>query len=135
MRLLFSGLVMLGLLSAIGCGSGTAAPPDGGVAVSDTVELFNGATLKGGKLYLKPLEGVHNATASIQQDGSFTLVDSFGRNAVLPGRYLVYVSGDGASKSVAQSIPAKYRSVEEGDSDVEVTIDGPRSDLKIKLKK
>lgn len=133
MRRVFSfGLVAI---LASGCTGGPPTPPEG-VEVGGKVVLAGGSPLKGGTLLLRPVAGIHGASAPIQPDGSFALADPSGRKAVVPGKYQVYVLlNDPRHRSLRASIPARYQDSENGDSDVIVEVREPKKDLVIRLKR
>lgn len=124
-----------GLLVIVGCGKkGPPAAPEG-VAVSGKVLLPNNTPLNSGTVVLRPVSGLHGATGAIQSGGTFTLTDSAGRNAVVPGKYQVYIKlPPQTDEGIQKMINTRYLDAESGDSDIVVEITGPTSDLTIKLK-
>lgn len=132
-----NGLRIVGaalILVLAGCGYGpfSAAP---GVEVSGKVLRVNGAPLAGGTLVLRPVGGIHGASAQIQPDGSFSLVDQTGKKSVVPGKYEVYVRfNDPNHKTFRSLIHRKYQDSEDGESDVVVEIQKPNSGLIIRLR-
>lgn len=135
MSMVLSWLLTAGLIVAIGCGKkGPPAAPEG-VAVSGKVLLPNNTPLNSGTVVLRPVSGLHGATGSIQSGGAFTLTDSLGRNAVVPGKYQVYIKlPPQVDEGIQKMINARYLDAESGESDIVVEITGPMSDLTIKLK-
>lgn len=128
---------MLGLAMAIvaaaGCTGKAPAKPKG-VEVRGKVVLAGGAPLSGGMLVLRPVDGIHGATAQIQKDGAFSLVDPAGAPSVVPGRYQVYVVFNGAGQNALRRlVNERYQNTEDGDSDVVVDIADGAPDLIIKL--
>jgi hypothetical protein len=126
---------ILGIVLLTGCGPSGPPPAQRAVEVSGKIQLASGAYLKGGTLVLRPVGGIHGASAPIQSDGSFTLVDPSGKKGVVPGKYHVYVLvSEAKDPSLDRSVPARYQSTEDGNSDVEVNIQAPVADLEIRLK-
>lgn len=124
---------VLALILATGCGTGPAAKPDG-VPVGGKVLLPGGSPLTGGTLVLRPVEGIHGASAQIGNDGSFELVDAVGKKSVVPGKYQVFVRfNTPEQKALRTGVNPRYQNSEDGDSDVVVDIPGPRNDLVIRL--
>jgi hypothetical protein len=106
------------------------------VAVSGKLLLANGSPVAAGTLVLRPVNGLHGATAPIGKDGSFTLTDSAGRPGVIPGQYLVYVRFPNPEDAAMRgTVPARYQSTEDADSDVTVDIPSATDKLLIKLKR
>jgi hypothetical protein len=129
------GLLLALLPVLAGCWGSSVEPPPG-VEVSGKVQLADGSPLKGGTLVLRPVGGIHGASAEIQPDGAFTLVDPRGSKSVVPGSYQVYVLvNDPRHKDIARRVPQRYRSTEDGDSDVVVVIQDRVTDLRISLKR
>ncbi len=123
------------ILLMAGCTVSPPAPPEG-VEVSGKILLPNGSPLTGGTLVLRPEGGLHGATAQIQSDGSFTLMDTHGRKAVVPGKYQVFVRlGDATKASLRSQVNSRYQNTEDGDSDVVVDIQAATSNLTIQLKR
>jgi hypothetical protein len=117
-----------------GCQGGGPPPAPDGVPVSGKILLPSGSPLSGGTLVLRPTDGIHGASAQIQKDGSFTLVDAAGGKSVVPGKYQVFVKfSDANQAALRKSVNQKYQSTEDGDSDVFVDISAATSDLVIKL--
>lgn len=132
-RCLSAAMMFCGLL-VVGCGEGGSGPPQKpeGFKVSGKLLLPNGSPVTGGTLNLRPETGLHGATAQVQADGSFTLLES-GTEAVVAGKYFVYVRAN--NDDMAKKIPEKYQeSSEDVDSDVVVDITGETSSLEIRLK-
>jgi hypothetical protein len=124
------------LLLIIGTGCGQSGPPPkpDGVAVGGKILLPTGSPVTGGILVLRPVAGIHGATAPIQKDGTFELVDSEGNKSVVPGKYQVFVRVNNPDlKALATAVNKRYQSTEDGDSDVLVDIQTARNDLVIKL--
>ncbi len=119
----------------VGCGGGGGPPPKpDGVAVSGKILLPNGSPLTGGTLVLRPVAGLHGASAQIQSDGSFTLAEASGAKTVVPGKYQVFVTfNDPSQKALRASVNKKYQNSEDNDSDVVVDIQQSNSSLVIKL--
>lgn len=123
------------LLITIGCAKKGPPPAPEGVAVSGKVLLPNNSPLNSGTVVLRPVSGLHGATGSIQSGGTFSLTDSTGRNAVVPGKYQVYIKlPPEIDEGIKKLINPKYLDAESGDSDIVVEITGATSDLTIKLK-
>ncbi len=123
-------------IGLVGCG-GTSGPPSkpDGVEVSGKILLANGSPLTGGTLILRPVEGAYGATAQIQPNGTFTLMETSGQKSVVPGKYQVFVTlKESNHKALRDKVNKKYQSSEDGDSDVVVEIQQSISDLVIKLK-
>jgi hypothetical protein len=119
----------------LGCGGGAPSLPSG-VPVSGTILLPGGGPVSGGVLVLRPVGGVHGATAAIQPDGKFTLKGPDGREQIVPGKYQVFVRfPDDAQKALRGQVSKKYQDTEDGDSDLIVEIAEATSTLKIQLKK
>ncbi|MEZ6139584.1 MAG: carboxypeptidase-like regulatory domain-containing protein [Zavarzinella sp.] len=128
-------LICFVIVSLIGCGDKPSVSKEDGVEVSGKVFLANGQPLKGGTLILRPVGGVHGASGNIDASGNFTLSNQTGENKVVPGKYLAYVQFKTTEhKPLAKLLHVKYQSSEDGDSDVEVTIDSAKTDLVIKFK-
>jgi hypothetical protein len=122
--------------AALGCQGSGPPPVAPGVAVSGKVLLATGAPLIGGTLVLRPVSGIHGATAQVNKDGTFTLADASGAKAVVPGKYQVFVRvSDATDKALKATIPARYQNTEDSDSDVTVEISAATADLVIRLKK
>lgn len=135
-----SRFVVLGLtLAALaGCqerGGPPPAPP--GVPVSGKVLLPTGSPLSGGRLVLRPVEGIHGATGKVQKDGTFTLTDTDGKEAVVPGKYQVYVTfTDPADQASKGAVNRRYQNTEDGDSDVTVEVEAKATtNLVVRLKR
>lgn len=123
------------ILAAAGCGGGPPPTP-AGVEIGGKVLLPSGTPLKGGTLVLRPVGGIHGASAQIQKDGGFSLTDPAGKNSVVPGKYQVYVLlNDPSLKTHRSSINKKYQESEDGDSDIFLDIQDSKKDLVIRLKK
>lgn len=128
--------VMMALLVGLGCSSSSSGPPPrpAGVEVSGKVLLADGTPASGGILVLRPVGQIHGASAAIQKDGTFTLLDQSGNKDVVPGKYQVFVRvNDPSLKSLADQIHERYKDTEDGDSDVFVEIGAAMSDLIIRL--
>lgn len=131
MRILGTAMITLAL---VGCTVGPPVKPEG-VEVRGKVLLPNGSPLTGGVLILRPVGGIHGASAQVQADGTFTLTDPAGKQAVVPGKYQVFVRfNDPSQKALSASINKKYQDSEDGDSDILVEIQEPKKDLIIRLK-
>jgi hypothetical protein len=122
------------LLALTGCGGNSNTAPDG-VEVSGKVVRADGSPLAGGTLILRPVGSIHGATAQIQSDGSFSLVDSAGKPSVVPGKYQVYVRFNESDKTLGSKVNKKYQDTEDGDSDVVVEIQQAKNDLLIRFYK
>lgn len=121
------------LLAVAGCSSKAPPKPDG-VEVSGKVFLAGGAPLSGGTLVLRPVGGIHGASAPIRPDGSFALIDAEGSPAVVPGKYEVYVVfKNDEHKSLVPLVDVKYQNSEDGNSDLVVDIQEAKRDLIIRL--
>lgn len=132
-RCLSAAMMFCGVL-VVGCGEGGSGPPPKpeGFKVSGKLLLPNGSPVTGGTLNLRPETGLHGATAQVQADGSFTLLES-GTESVVAGKYFVYVRT--TNDDMAKKIPEKYQeSSEDVDSDVVLDITGDTSTLEIRLK-
>lgn len=102
--------------------------------VSGKAFLANGSPLTGGMLVLRPVDGIHGASAKVQKDGAFSLVDPGGKHSVVPGKYQVYVLfNDPAEQALRSSVNDKYQNTEDGDSDVTVDIESKDDNLVIRL--
>jgi len=124
---------VLALLLATGCRPGPLAKHEG-VQVSGKVLLPGGSPLTGGTLVLRPVGGIHGASAQIGNDGSFELVDPQGNKSVAPGQYQVYVRvANPDQKAGRVAVNQRYQNTEDGDSDVVVDIQRSQSDLVIRL--
>lgn len=122
------------MILMVGCGGGPPPKPPG-VEVSGKLVLANGSPLSGGTLVLRPVAGLHGASAQIQKDGTFTLLDPSGAKSVVPGKYQVFVVfNDPSQKALRSTVHRRYQSTEDGDSDVSVEIQTAKSDLVIRLK-
>jgi hypothetical protein len=127
------GFVYVLVAALGGCGDSPVAKPEG-VAIRGKIQSAAGTPIAGGTLLLRPVDGIHGVSAIIQKDGSFELQDSAGVKRVVPGKYRVYVSfPNPEQKALKTTIPSRYQSSEDGDSDVTVEIVAERSDLMIKL--
>lgn len=124
------------LVAFTGCeSSGPPAKPEG-VEVKGKALLPSGSPLSGGVLVLRPVAGLHGATAKVEKDGSFTLTDPAGTTSVVPGKYEVYVTfNDPADKALRSTVNSRYQSSEDGNSDLVVDIPTAQSDLVIKFKR
>lgn len=100
--------------------------------MSGKVQLAGGQPLQGGVLILRPENGVHGSTATIANDGSFTLGNQSGAKEVVPGKYQVYVRVNDAK--LQTKVPQKYQNSEDADSGLYVDIQDSKSDLVIVLK-
>jgi hypothetical protein len=126
-------LVVLVAVIAVGCDSGPPAKP-AGVEVSGKVLLPNGSPLTGGTLVLRPVAGIHGASAQIANDGTFELVDPQGNKSVVPGQYQVFVRFNNPDhKALQKQVNERYQNTEDGDSDIVVDIQTSKSDLVIRL--
>jgi hypothetical protein len=107
-----------------------------GVEISGKVQLPSGAPVTGGVLTLRPAQGIHGATAQIQPDGSFTLLNQAGTKSIVPGKYTAFIRfNDPSQKNLQSAIGKRYQNTEDGDSDIEVDIQAAKSDLLIKFKR
>ncbi len=132
----FLSATVLFLLALVGCGPGGPLPRPEGVQVSGKVLLPNGSPLASGTLILRPDAGIYGATAIIQDDGSFTLMDTSGTPDIVTGKYQVFVSFPNPSDaSLATSVNKRYQESDDGDSDVFVDLQQPTKELVIKLKR
>lgn len=125
------------VLLSSGCGSTNpvAQSIDG---VAGKVLLPHGAALPGGKLVLRPAGGLRQpVVADIQQDGTFVLESSAEKSPVLPGTYDVYLVFDDTpqDRKLQRSVPAKYRKLNDEDSDVSVTLDESPREVIVRLKR
>jgi hypothetical protein len=128
-------LAVLVVILAAGCDAGPHARPDG-VEVGGKILLPSGSPLTGGTLVLRPVAGIHGASAQIGKDGSFELVDPQGNKSVVPGKYQVYVRFNSPDQKALQAmVSERYQNTEDGDSDVVVDIQESRNDLVIRLKR
>lgn len=129
-------VTVLPLLAILGCGPSGPLPRPKGVQVSGNVLMPNGSPLTAGTLILRPEAGIYGATAIIQDDGSFTLLDTSGTPDIVTGKYQVFVSFPNPSDaSLAKSVNKRYQESDDGDSDVFVDLQQPTDDLVIKLKR
>lgn len=83
------------------------------VAVSGKITFEDGTTLPAGtRLLFSPVQGgVGTASATIEPDGSFTLVHQSGRSGAETGDYSVELRApDGATATFWDSIPEQYAS-------------------------
>jgi hypothetical protein len=134
----FSRLLMLacGITAVVGCGTGGPGPKPAGVEVAGKIYLASGSPVSGGTLVLRPVEGIHGATAQIQSDGGFKLADTSGDPSIVRGKYRVFVRlNDSSPKAMKTAIARRYQDTEDGDSDVVVDIQEAKSDLVIRLNK
>lgn len=123
------------LFLLLGCSEPRPNIPNG-VEVSGKVLLPNGSPVTGGTLILRPEQGIHGASAVLGADGSFRLQNQAGTQAIVPGKYRVYVRfNDPAHKNLAAAIHKRYQDTEDGDSDIVVDIQAAQSDLLIKMKR
>ena len=134
MRWLKFVVVML-LLVGTGCSGGGPPSKPPTIEASGKILSPSGSPLGGGLLILRPVEGLYGASAPIQANGSFDLVDQEGKKSVVPGKYFVYVRVNADQKAILAQVPAKYHNTEDGNSDVQVDIQKTQSDLVIRLKK
>jgi hypothetical protein len=124
---------VLATLVAAGCDSGPRAKPDG-IEVKGRVLLSSGSPLTGGTIVLRPADGIHGASAQVQNDGSFQLLDPSGNKSVVPGKYQVYVLFNNPDhKTLREKVNPRYQSTEDGDSDIVVHIQPGQNDLVIRL--
>jgi hypothetical protein len=128
---------LLALIVSAGCsGSGGPQAKPAGVAVRGKVLLPSGSPLAGGTLVLRPVAGLHGASAQIQKDGTFELASPDGSQTVVPGQYQVFVRFNNPDqKSLKTAVNARYQNSEDGDSDVVVDIQGAQDALVIRLKR
>jgi hypothetical protein len=125
-------VLALALALAAGCDGPQGTPA--GVAVGGKVLLPGGSPLAGGTLVLRPVAGIHGASAQVRKDGSFELADPGGNPSVVPGRYQVFVRFNSPDqKALRAAVSRRYQDSEDGDSDVVVDIRGPQNDLVVRL--
>jgi hypothetical protein len=118
----------------VGCGG--PPPKPSGVEVGGKILLATGAPLTGGTLVLRPVGGIHGASAKIEPNGTFALVDPSGDKSVVPGKYQAYVTfNDPSHIKLRYAVNKKYQNTEDGDSDVIVEITVSTNDLLIKFNK
>lgn len=127
---------VLSLFAMLGCSPSGPLPRPEGVQVSGKILMPNGSPLTAGTLILRPEAGIYGATAIIQDDGSFTLLDTSGTPDIVTGKYQVFVSFPNPSDaSLAKSVNKRYQESDDGDSDVFVDLQQPTDELVIKLKR
>jgi hypothetical protein len=128
-------IVILTFLSIllVGCGSGKTVPKP--VAnIEGKVLLPKGKPLEGGRILLKAKGASGTVLADIDKDGSFE-VDS--NEVVLQGDYEVYLVfryNSATERKLIRYVPAKYREIGEGDSDISVTLSEDNQNITVKLK-
>lgn len=114
-----------------GCGSGKPIPKP--VAnLEGKVLLPKGKPLQGGRILLKGNTGT--VLADIDKDGNFELD---GDEVVLQGDYEVYLVfryNSATERKLIRYVPAKYREIGEGDSDISITLGEDNQHITVKLK-
>lgn len=126
--------VLLVLVLVVGCNGPLDRPA--GVAVSGKAVLPSGAPLTGGTLILRPVGGIHGASAQIQPNGTFELAGPDGTKSVVPGKYLAYVRfNTPEQKALRAAVNRRYQDSEDGDSDVVVDIQGEQNGLVVQFKR
>jgi hypothetical protein len=128
-------ILPLALIAVVGCGDPAPNIP-AGVEVSGKVQLPSGSPVTGGVLTLRPVQGIHGASAPIQPDGSFTLQNQAGTKTIAPGKYKAFIRfNDPSHKALQAAIGQRYQNTEDGESDIEVDIQTAKNDLLIKFKR
>jgi hypothetical protein len=132
MRTIIVIFTFLSILLA-GCGSGKTVPKP--VAnIEGKVLLPKGKPLEGGRILLKAKGASGTVLADIDKDGSFE-VDS--NEVVLQGDYEVYLVfryNSATERKLIRYVPAKYREIGEGDSDISITLGEDNQNITVKLK-
>lgn len=130
MRSIIIAFTFLSVL-LVGCGSGQPVPKP--VAnLEGKVLLPKGKPLQGGRILLKGNTGT--VLADIDKDGNFKLD---GDEVVLQGDYEVYLVfryNSATERKLIRYVPAKYREIGEGDSDISVTLNEDNQNIIVKLK-
>lgn len=130
MRSIIIAFTFLSVL-LVGCGSEQAVPKP--VAnLEGKVLLPKGKPLQGGRILLKGNTGT--VLADIDKDGNFELD---GDEVVLQGEYEVYLVfryNSATERKLIRYVPAKYREIGEGDSDISVTLSEDNQNIIVKLK-
>ena len=128
-------IVILTFLSILlaGCGSGKTVPKP--VAnIEGKVLLPKGKPLEGGRILLKGKGTGGTVLADIDKDGSFEVDNN---EIVLQGDYEVYLVfryNSATERKLIRYVPAKYREIGEGDSDISVTLSEDNQNITVKLK-
>jgi hypothetical protein len=131
MRLFDTYILLLPMALALGCGGSTIER----VPVSGEV-LIDGQPLSSGNIQFVPEQG-RPSSAAIQPDGHFELAsESVGHTKEIgatPGRYRVQVASSKIidEKTIQWNAPAKYADFRT--SGLEIMIDKPTNDLRIRL--
>lgn len=116
-----------------GCGSGQPVPKP--VAnIEGKVLLPKGKPLEGGRILLKGKGAGGTVLADIDKDGSFEVDNN---EVVLQGDYEVYLVfryNSATERKLIRYVPAKYREIGEGDSDISVTLSEDNQNITVKLK-
>lgn len=116
-----------------GCGSGKGVPKPV-TNIEGKVLLPKGKPLEGGRILLKGKGAGGTVLADIDKDGSFE-VDS--NEMVLQGDYEVYLIfryNSAKERKLIRYVPAKYREIGEGDSDISITLSEDNQNITVKLK-
>lgn len=145
-RCVSSGLWASSLLGIVGflalgagCGAGKPNLPTI-AAVNGKVLLPSGKPIPGGKLVLCPTPelqpGGRRLSADLGKDGSFA-IQGTEDTAIVAGKYKVFVvvAGDPKLRSLKKSIPEKYQSISDDESDLFVELADGGKELVVKLAK
>ena len=130
MKNIFTALILVSVLLA-GCGESTTFKPLD--QVKGKVLLPKGKPLEGGRIMLKRKDGKANPfLVQIKKDGTFEVDNEI----ILEGDYEIYLvfKRTTAERKYIKYVPAKYREIGEGDSDISVTLNEDNQDIVIKLK-
>ena len=135
---------VLGLATALasiplGCGSDNAPPDTGALyAATGKVVTKEGAPVSGGEIYLIPVGAGHESHASIGPDGSFNL-STYGDEGASPGEYVARLEPPAeamqpaSKKKGVMKAPYDRKYLDEGTSDLKVTIKPEPNELDLKL--
>jgi hypothetical protein len=127
-------LLVVGLVSQVGCGTRTS------YQVSGHAQYKDGSPITGGVRIIR-LEPTQSSTAAIRKvasgeigpDGSFDLFTRKPGDGVIPGKYAVLFTVLDKPMGGKLLIPAKYNSAV--DTPFEITVDGDKTGLSYELEK
>ena len=131
--------VMLCCIST-GCGSAQLGnAPE--VSEKRYRSLTNRASLKGGKLVLRPnggaVRGARAMSADINKDGTFSIRSSSEESKIVATEYKVFinVSSDPRLRSLRSQVPQKYQDIGEDETDLLVNLAEQSDSLVLKMTK
>ena len=137
-----SGVLLCGLVAVGTLGCGSAGPSVGSVdTVKGTVLLPTGKPLKGGRVVLQPTgefcRVAKPVTADLEKDGTFVIDSSDSETGIAAAEYKVFVvlSGSPQLRSLRRSVPEKYQSISDDETDLFVNLAEQADGLVLKMNK